>query len=71
MISEILGLFVNTLTAEKYSLFNRENLLQPIQITLFKKQEVFLNSFAAFLKSPSRFEHFERKISLIAFVYPK
>ena len=33
VICEILGLFVNTLTADdKYSLFNRENLPQRIQI---------------------------------------
>ena len=31
--SEILGLFVNTLTADdKYSLHNSENLTQPIQM---------------------------------------
>ena len=33
VICEVLGLFVNTLTADdKYSLFNRENLPQRIQI---------------------------------------
>ena len=38
MICKILGLFVNTLTADdKYSVLNRDNLMQPIQRKLFKK----------------------------------
>ena len=37
-ISEILGLFVNTLTADdKYSVFHRMNLQQPIETQLSKK----------------------------------
>ena len=40
VISEILGLFVSTLTAgEKYSRSNSENLLQPNQMRLSKKLE--------------------------------
>ena len=32
VICKILGLFINTLTADdKYSLLNRDNLMQPIQ----------------------------------------
>ena len=38
VISEILGLFVNTLTADaKHSLHNRENSMQPIQMQSSKK----------------------------------
>ena len=46
VVSEILGLFVNTLAADdKYSLPNSENLWQPIEMQLSKKQKkLFLNS---------------------------
>ena len=38
VISEFLGLFVNTMTAgDKYPVRNMENLLQPIQMQLPKK----------------------------------
>ena len=44
VISKILGLFVNILTADdKYSLRNSKNLRQPITMQLFKKQIFFLN----------------------------
>ena len=47
-ISEMLGVFFNTLTADnKYSLRNRKNLRQPIQLQLFKKQKIFSQFFAA------------------------
>ena len=60
--SEILGVFVNTVTADdKYSLQNRENLLQAIQLQVSKKKKMFSKFFAAYLKSASNFEHFERK----------
>ena len=39
LICDILGLFVNTLTTDdKYSLHNRTNLPQPIQMGLSEKQ---------------------------------
>ena len=42
MIHEILGLFVNKLTADvKYSLLKKDNLEQPIQIQLSNKQKAF------------------------------
>ena len=54
--------FVNTLTPdEKYSLSNRENLPQPIQMQLSKKLKNFSRLFTAFLKSKFNFEHFEKK----------
>ena len=44
VISEILGLLVNTLTSnEEYSPHNSENLRQPIQMQLSKKQIISLN----------------------------
>ena len=42
MIYKILGLFVNPLTADdNYSLFNRGNLLQHIQMHLPQKRKIF------------------------------
>ena len=55
----ILRLFVNTLAADdKYSLLNRDNLTQPIQILLSKKENNFSQFFSAFLKGKLNFEHF-------------
>ena len=43
-VSEIVGLFISTLTAtDKYCLCSRENLPPPIQLQLSKKQKCFLN----------------------------
>ena len=44
-------------TDDKYSLLNRDNLRQPIQIQ--------------FLKSELNFEHFQTKMLVIADVFPK
>ena len=62
VISEILGLIINTLTADdKYSLHNRKNLRQPIKLQLSRKKKIFSRFFHAYLKSTSYFEHFEKK----------
>ena len=62
VISDILGLSVNTLTADdKCFLRNRKNLPQPIQMQLSKKQKCFLNFFVACLRSTSNLEHIETK----------
>ena len=46
VISKISRLFINTLIADfKYSLFNRDNLMQPIQMQLSRKQETFSDFF--------------------------
>ena len=59
--SEVLELFVNTLTADvKYSRRYRENYPQPIQMQLSKKPKTS-QIFIAFLKSASNCEHFEKK----------
>ena len=40
--SEIIGLFVDTLTADyKFSRHYSENFLQPVQMKLSKKQKIF------------------------------
>ena len=62
VISGIIGCFVNTLTEdEKYSLRNRTNLPQSIQINLSVKEKNVCQFFAAFLKSTSHFEHFAKQ----------
>ena len=59
VICELLGLFVNTLTAnDKYSLRDSQNLPQPIQMQLSKKQKRLSKFFATFLKSKSNVQHF-------------
>ena len=62
MTCKIFGLFLNTLTSDdKYSLLNSDNLTQPIQMQLSKKQKTFSEFFSAFLKTISNFEHFGRE----------
>ena len=60
--SKILGLFVNTLTAEyTYSGRNMETLTQQVQTPLPLKQKTFSPFFIAFLKSTWNGEHFQKK----------
>ena len=67
-----LRLFVNTLTdGDNYCLLYRDNLTQPIQILLSQKQQTFSQFFSSFLKSILNFEHFQKKMTLIADVFPK
>ena len=62
VICKISRLFLNTLSADrKYFLFNRDNLKQPIQIQVSRKQKTFSEFFAAFLKSSLNFEHFQKR----------
>ena len=62
MPCKILRLFVNALTADdKYSLVNRDNLTQPIEILLSQKKKTFSQFFSPFLKSTLNFEHFPKK----------
>ena len=69
---KILVLLVNPLAAnEKYPVLNRDNLTLPIQMQLSQKQKTFSQFFAAFLKSSLNFKHFEKKMTLIVFAFPK
>ena len=62
VICKISRLFPNTLSGDgKYSLFNRDNLTQPIQMQLSRKQKTFSEFFCAFLKSTLNFEHSQKK----------
>ena len=62
VICKISRLFPNTVSADgKYSLFNKDNLTQPIQIELSRKQKTFSKYFSAFLKFNLKFEHIKEK----------
>ena len=62
VLCTILRLFVNTVTADdKYSLFNRDNLRQPIQVQFPQQQKTFSQFFSAVSKSRLNFEHFQKK----------
>ena len=72
VICKISRLSPNTLSADgKYSLLNRDNLTQPIKMQLSRKQKSFSHFFSTFLKSSLNFEHFLKKLTLIADVFPK
>ena len=67
-----LRLFVNTLTDDdKYCLLYRDNLTQTMQILLSPEQQTFSQFFSPFLKSTLNFELFQKKMTLIADVFPK
>ena len=60
VICKVLRIIVNILTAdEKYSLLNKDNLRQPIQMQLSQKQKTFSELVSTFLKSLLNFEHFQ------------
>ena len=72
VICKFLRLFLHTLTAvEKSSLLNRDNLRRTIQMQLSQKQKTFSQFLAAFWKARLNFEHLQKKITLIADVFPK
>ena len=67
VIGKTLRLFFNTLTAgHKFSLLNRDNLMEPIQMESSLKRKKVSEMFAAILKCRSNFERFQRKMTLIA-----
>ena len=60
--SEILGQFVNTLTADyKYSSENRDSSWTQVPKEIFEKLKTFSGFFIAFLKSSLNLEYFEKK----------
>ena len=70
--SKFFSLFFNTFTADdKYSLISRYNSMQTIQMHLSQKQKIFSEVFSAFFETALNFEHFRKKMTLIAYVFPK
>ena len=62
-----LGIVCQHLTADdNYSRYSREDSQQPIQMQLSKKQKTLRQFFTAFPNFTKNFEHFDKKISLIA-----
>ena len=45
--------------------------MQTILTHLSQKQNIFSEFFSAFVESALNFEHFEKKMTLIAYVFPK
>ena len=45
--------------------------MQTSEMHLSIKQKVFSQLFAAFLESALNFEHFQKKMTLMAYVFPK
>ena len=45
--------------------------MHTIQIHLSQKQKIFSQFFSAFFKSALNSEHFQKKMTLIAYVFPK
>ena len=45
--------------------------MHTIQMHLSQKQKIFSRFFAAFFESALNFEHFQKKMTLIAYVLPK
>ena len=45
--------------------------MHAIQMHLSQKQKIFSQFFSAFFKSALNFEHFQKKMTLIAYVFQK
>ena len=64
--------FLNTLTADdRYSLISKNKWIQTIQMLLSQKKNIFPPFFTSFFEFPLNFEHFQKKMTLIAYVFPK
>ena len=64
--------FLNTLTANgKYSLNSKDKLMKTIQMLWSQKENIFSEFSAAFFESALNFEYFQKKTSLMAYVFPK
>ena len=58
-------------TDDKYSRRNMLNLSQQLEAPLSQKQKTFSGFFIAFLKCALNLEHFEKKINILAYLFPK
>ena len=45
--------------------------MHTIQIHLSRKEKIFSEFFAAFFESPLNSEHFQKKVTFIAYIIPK
>ena len=61
---------LNTLTAhDKYSLVSKDKWMQTIQMHLSQKENTFSEFFSVFYESALNLEHFQKKMTLIAYVF--
>ena len=56
-------------TDDKFSLLNRDNLMQPIEMDLSQEEKTFSQLLCAFFRSTSNFKYFQKKMTLIANVF--
>ena len=69
---KVFRVFVNTLTTDdEYSLLSRHNSMQTIQMHVWQKQKSFSQFLCAFFKSTWNFEDFQKKMTFIAYIFPK
>ena len=63
--------FLNTLTADdRHSLISKDKLMETIQMHLSQKKNIFSQFCSAFSESELNFEHFQKNITPIAYVFP-
>ena len=71
-LSKFFRRFLNTLTAnDTYSLNSKDKWMQTIQMHLSQKQNIFSEFCSAIFKSALNLEHFQKKTTLMAYVFPK
>ena len=64
--------FLNTLTADdRYSLISKNKWMETIHMHLSQKQNIFSELFFSVFEFVLNFEHFQKKMTLIAYVFPK
>ena len=64
--------FVHTFIAnDKYSLNSKDKRMQTIQMPLSQKENNFPEFFSSFFEFALNFENFQKKMSLMAYVFPK
>ena len=64
--------FFTTLTADDENfLMIRDKWMQTIQMNLSQKAKIFSEFFSAFFESALNLEHFQKAMTLIAYVFPK
>ena len=64
--------FLNLLIAnDKYSVISKDQLMQRIQMDLSQKQNILSEFFSAFFETVVNLEHFQKKMTLIAYVFSK
>ena len=64
--------FLNTLTSDdRYSLISKNKWMETIQMHLSQKPKIFSELLCEFFEFVLNFEPFQRKMTLIAYVFPK